>query len=173
MRNIELKARLDGLQHAAEVAASLATHALGTQRQVDTYFHVPCGRLKLRQIDGRAAQLVWYQRASEPGAKASDYQLVPIAHPETLKQALSAALGVRAVVDKRRTIYLYENVRIHLDEVVGLGTFLEFEAVLESVDDEARGYDQIAHLSARFGLSDADRVAASYGELILDRPGAA
>ena len=101
-----------------------------TQHQIDTYFHCRHGRLKLRQIDGLRAELVWYARPDEEGPKPSDYQLVPLQNPETLKAALAAALGVRAVVEKRREIFLYHSVRIHLDDVVGLGHFIEFEAVL-------------------------------------------
>ena len=166
MRNIELKARLGDWEKAHEVAAAVATKRLGQQHQIDTYFHCRHGRLKLRQIDGLRAELVCYSRADQEGPKASDYQVAPIAHPETLKAALTAALGVRTVVEKRRDIFLHHNVHIHLDEVVGLGRFIEFEAVLGPSLDEAAGRVLIDHLIDRFGISAADLLPKSYGEMV-------
>lgn len=136
------------------------------QHQIDTYFHCLHGRLKLRQIDGLRGELICYARADEQGPKSSDYQLAPIAHPETLKAALTAALGVRAVVEKRREIFLHHNVRIHLDEVVNLGCFLEFEAVLGPKSDETAGRALIEDLTRRFAISPADLLSGSYGEMV-------
>jgi adenylate cyclase, class 2 len=166
MRNIELKARLADYGAAQRVASAIATMRLGEQHQVDTYFHCRNGRLKLRQIDGLRAELVWYARADQQGPKPSDYQLVPLSNPETLKAALTAALGVRAVVEKRREIFLYHNVRIHLDDVVGLGRFLEFEAVLGPEVDEGAGRALIDSLMRHFAITPADLLANSYGEMV-------
>jgi predicted adenylyl cyclase CyaB len=166
MRNIELKARLVDLDMARKVAAVVATKRLGMQHQIDTYFHCHHGRLKLRQIDGLRAELVWYARPDQEGPKQSEYQLAPVANPETIKAALKAALGVRAVVEKKREIFLYHSVRIHLDDVVGLGHFLEFEAVLGPDVDEAAGLALLDSLQRHFALSPADLLATSYGEMV-------
>ena len=166
MRNIELKARLADWDKAHQVAAAVATKRLGKQHQIDTYFHCRHGRLKLRQIDGLRAELVCYARPDQEGPKPSDYQIAPIAHPETLKAALTTALGVRTVVEKRREIFLHHDVRIHLDDVVGLGQFIEFEAVLGPSLDEAAGRALIDDLMRQFGISTADLLANSYGEMV-------
>jgi adenylate cyclase, class 2 len=166
LRNIELKARIADPAAAHKVAEVIATKRLGEQRQVDTYFHCQHGRLKLRQIDGLKSELVWYERADHHGPKPSDYQLVPLSNPETLKTALAGALGVRTVVRKRREIFLYHNVRIHLDEVEGLGHFLEFEAVLGRNIDEATGQVQLESLMDHFGIAAADLLPASYGDML-------
>jgi predicted adenylyl cyclase CyaB len=166
MRNIELKARLADISAARKVAAVIATKRLGTQHQIDTYFHCANGRLKLRQIDGLRAELVWYARGDQTGPSVSDYKLVPLAHPETLKAALAAALGVRAIVEKTREIFLYHNVRIHLDDVKGLGQFLEFEAVLGPDVDEAAGKALLDSLQQHFAIASADLLPGSYGEMI-------
>ncbi|MGD9647983.1 MAG: class IV adenylate cyclase [Pirellulales bacterium] len=167
MRNIELKARLTNLEKAREIAASVATQRLGIEHQIDTYFAAPRGRLKLRQTNGLSSTLIAYSRSDTAAARPSDYQLVPVAHPETLKQALAAALGIIGVVDKRREIYLVDNVRIHLDEVVGLGSFLEFEAVLAPGQDEAQGYERLATLQGAFGIDAATICTGSYRDLML------
>jgi len=169
VRNLEIKARIENLTAARRVAERVATERLGVQHQVDTYFVCRHGRLKLRQIDGLSAQLVWYCRPDEPGPKPSEYHLVPVSNPETLKAALSAALGVARVVRKRREIFLVENVRIHLDEVERLGTFLEFEAVLDQQSDQT-GAEQSAsqllgRLLAEFGVGAESLVSRSYGEM--------
>jgi predicted adenylyl cyclase CyaB len=166
MRNIEIKARLADLDSARRIAAASATGRLGIQEHVDTYFHCPNGRLKLRQIDGLSAQLVWYARPDQQGPKASDYVLVPVANPETLKAALSAGLGVRGVVRKRREVFLWDNVRIHLDEVEGLGSFLEFEAVLGPRVDDAAGRAQLDQLVQEFAVDPADLLSGSYGDML-------
>ncbi|MHC4407349.1 MAG: class IV adenylate cyclase [Planctomycetota bacterium] len=166
MQNIELKARLVDLEAARRVAREVATEHLGVQHQVDTYFRCHHGRLKLRQIDGVLAQLVSYARPDDPGPKQSDYTLVPVSEPERLKGALSAALGVRCVVEKRREIFLHHNVRIHLDEVVHLGSFLEFEAVLGPTVDAQTGRRQVDSLAERFALARNDWLTGSYAEML-------
>lgn len=165
-RNIELKARLQDLDAARAIAESVATSRLGGQHQIDTYFAAGRGRLKLRQINGLSAELIAYARPDQSGPKRSDYQLAPIAHPETLKSALTQALGVTVVVDKRREIYLWHNVRIHLDQVAGLGAFLEFEAVLRPDEADALGHAQLAELRALFQLRDEDLIEVSYSDLL-------
>lgn len=162
-RNIELKARLSAFDAARKRAAAIATEVLPTEHQVDTYFVVTRGRLKLREIDGQTAQLIWYQRANSTDSRSSDYLLIPVAEPARLKAALCAALDVVAVVDKSREIFLYHRVRIHLDRVAGRGTFIEFEAVLAPGEDDAAGHEQIEWLRHYFQIPAADLVAESYG----------
>ena len=166
MRNIELKARLNDLDAARRIATGLATSEPTVQEQVDTYFHCANGRLKLRQVGTRPAELIGYARPNTSSPKASDYTLARCDDGESLKTLLSDALGVRGVVRKRREIYLHENVRIHLDEVQGLGSFLEFEAVLGPGVDDARAQAQLADLAARFGIGPGDLLPGSYGDMI-------
>lgn len=165
MRNIELKARLRDIEAARRTAAAIATERPGVEHQIDTYFPCPRGRLKLREIDGQRAELIWYARPDEQGPKASDYLVVPVADAPALKSALAAALGVSGVVDKRREIYLWHNVRIHLDEVAGLGTFIEFEAAVGPGIGDSAGHSQLAELSRRFGLGPGNLLPGSYGEM--------
>src|SRR3954462_654179 len=129
-RNLELKARCPDPARVTEILTELGARHEWVKRQVDTYFHVPRGRLKLREQDAKPAELIAYDRANETDVRASDYQIVLIPDPATLISALTRTLGVRVVVAKRRTLSLWHNVRIHLDEVERLGSFLEFEAVI-------------------------------------------
>lgn len=163
-RNIELKARLHDIAAARLQARAIATSSEPAQHQVDTYFRATQGRLKLREINRATAQLVWYRRSNDPQSRSSDYLLVPVVDPALLKQALAGALGIVGVVEKHREIFLYENVRIHLDQVLGRGTFLEFEAVLGAAQTDQAGHEKLALLRRHFAVGDADLIAGSYGD---------
>jgi adenylate cyclase, class 2 len=165
-RNLERKAR-----HADHAAARLAVlrhaaHFHANEIQTDTYFPVPHGRLKLREIDGQSAELIAYDRVDRVESRLSKYHLVPVPDPAGLKAALAVALGVRGAVHKRRAIYLWHNVRIHLDEVEGLGTFVEFEAVLSHGDDEATAHTRLEELARVLELRPNNYVAPSYADLL-------
>ncbi|HUY31904.1 MAG TPA: class IV adenylate cyclase [Pirellulales bacterium] len=170
-RNIELKARLASLDAARETARQLATGLPSVERQTDTYFVCRRGRLKLRERLGLPAQLVGYARANEAAPKPSDYHITEVSDASALRAALSAALGVLVVVDKRREIYLVNNVRIHLDQVAELGDFLEFEAVLGPADGDDEGHARLAALARQFGIDPTGLVAWSYSDLLLERHG--
>ena len=142
----------------------MGAHHAGEMLQIDTYFNVPRGRLKLREIDQKHAELIWYTRADEPEVRPSDYTIVPVAAPDAMKSALAAALGVRSEVRKRRELWLWENVRIHLDEVDGLGTFIEFEAVISDEADEQPSRQRLERLRAATSIEFTDFLARSYGD---------
>jgi len=165
-RNIEIKARLSDLAAVREFAAAVADSGPEIQRQVDTYFAARQGRLKLREINGRRAELIWYERPDQTAAKGSAYIISPIADAESLKAALAGALGVRVVVAKRREIYLVGRTRIHLDQVDGLGDFFELEAVLSDGTSDASGKADVARLLDAFGISSGDLLEGSYADMM-------
>ena len=166
-RNIELKARCPDLP--ATRAAAIAAGAVPTAvlNQIDTYFQVPHGRLKLREINGTRAELIQYNREDATAFRHSDYRVVPVPDPALLKSALEAALGLRGVVTKRRELLLYQNVRIHLDEVKDLGTFLEFEAVLGPDADEPTSRRHLAFLEQALHIRPEHKLAHSYADLLF------
>lgn len=164
-RNVELKARMESLAEPRRIARELTGGPPTIERQVDTYFHCRHGRLKLRRINDAAAVLIGYSRPDESSARLSRYRLVPAPDPDALEATLAAALGVERVVEKVREIFLYENVRIHLDEVVGLGAFLELEAVLTADQTTAEGEEIVDRLRRRFGIEPSALIATSYRDL--------
>jgi predicted adenylyl cyclase CyaB len=164
--NLELKARCADLALARQRVARLGVRSAGMEAQTDTYFRVPHGRLKLREITGQPAVLIWYDRPEDVAVRSSHYHLVPVPDPVLLRAALMAALGVRGEVRKRREILLYHNVRIHLDEVAGLGTFVEFEAVLTegvTLEQSRQFLDELMHV---LEIRPEDCVAGSYADLL-------
>ena len=165
-RNLELKARCTDLAAAATAAESLGATRQGLLVQTDTYFHVPHGRLKLREHEGGRAELIAYSRPDHPQFRSSEYQVVPVSNPIELKSALATALGVRGEVRKHRELYLWHNVRIHLDDVSGLGTFIEFEAVLEPGESEVESLGRLEVLTRALKIQPGDRIAVSYSDLL-------
>jgi predicted adenylyl cyclase CyaB len=165
-RNLELKSRCADLSAARAAVRRLGARLDGMQTQTDTYFRVPRGRLKLRRIQGLADELIWYERPDQSQARISRYFRVPVTNSDGLQTALTAALGVRGEVSKRREIYLWQNVRIHLDDVAGLGFFVEFEAVLSLQDTEAVAHQHLNDLRRELAIGDSDTCDASYADLL-------
>ncbi|MGH7787726.1 MAG: class IV adenylate cyclase [Candidatus Binatia bacterium] len=165
-RNIEIKARVVDLAAARSAALAAGARPHAVEHQLDRYYALDGDRrLKLRTIDGAGAALIDYRRPEAEGVRASDYTITPVR---------DAAAGVCLVpkgrplveVRKRREILLWDNVRIHLDAVDGLGTFLELEAVVDAAHDDARCQAQVATLMAALAIADADLIRASYAELL-------
>lgn len=171
MKNVEIKALCRDLTAARRVAAGLGARCHGTIHQVDTYFRVPNGRLKLRQATPGRDELVYYRRPDEPQPKVSDYQVVEVAHSDALCGLLTEALGVVARVVKDREVWLLEEARIHLDSVEGLGSFIEFEVMVIGGATEDSCHARAAELLAAFGLTDDDLIAGSYADLLLGADG--
>ena len=165
-RNLELKAFDPDPPRTLEAALALGEDR-GTLVQRDTYFHAVSGRLKLREPEGAPAELIAYARADLDGPKVSTYTVVPVLDPASMVQALSDALGVRVVVEKRRRVVLWRNVRIHLDDVAGLGRFVEFEAVSAGTGGLEADRARIDELRAALGLEDdALLIARGYADLL-------
>jgi len=166
-RNIELKATdPDPVQTTAR-AVELGAAEQGVLIQRDTYFAARHGRLKLRDQsggEGNGAELIAYSRGDTPEAASSEYLLVPAIDPAGLAQALDRSLGTTVVVAKRRRLFLWENVRIHLDDVEELGTFIE----IEIVEPDERAPVQLAQLRAALEIQDSALVAVGYSDLVLD-----
>src|ERR1700742_1359584 len=130
--NIEIKARVNSLDRARQLAEKLSDTPAELIVQEDTFFQVPSGRLKLRAFNDQSGELIYYVREDSKEAKRSDYTITKTADPAGLKETLSLALGIRGVVRKNRWLYLSGQTRIHLDEVEGLGDFLELEYVVKA-----------------------------------------
>jgi predicted adenylyl cyclase CyaB len=165
-RNVELKVRDASPRRSLAVCESLGAEDCGVLRQRDTYFNTSQGRLKLREEEGARAQLIAYQRADLADQRTSHYRLIDVATPEELRAALAATLGVKVVVAKERRLFLWEgNVRIHLDAVERLGSFIEFEAVARADSDLKHEQDQTRRLREAFEIDDADVIGESYCDL--------
>ncbi len=169
--NVEFKARADGFETPRRVLRAEAARFAGEDHQIDTYFHVPHGRLKWRE-GTIERHLIHYARPDASGPKRSDVLLYEPRPGEALKAVLTEALGVRVVVEKRREIYFLGNVKVHLDRVEGLGTFVEVEAIdAEGTRAPSELRAQCEHLLRRFEVRPDALVAHSYADLLLRQRG--
>jgi homotetrameric cytidine deaminase len=170
--NVELKARDPDPEATQARALALGAVEAGVLVQRDTYFAGRDGRLKLREQDGERPELIAYRRPDSADASESTYVLAPVADADALAEALDAALGATVVVAKRRQLLLWEGVRIHLDEVEGLGSFVEFEAVVPDAGDLDTARAKVARLRESLGIADEALVSVGYSDLLLDGPDA-
>jgi adenylate cyclase, class 2 len=167
MPNIEIKAIYPELEKARKICQRLNARFVGVDRQIDTYFNVPNGRLKLRESSLSGAYLIPYVRPDKEGPKKSDYARVPVDNAEHIKTLLSQLMGVDLVVEKSREIYLVDNVRVHLDDVDGVGQFFEFEAVYEQDTREQHEIEElkVRQLMKEFEISEESLQKTSYQQL--------
>ncbi|HET7340940.1 MAG TPA: class IV adenylate cyclase [Methylomirabilota bacterium] len=165
-RNVEIKARVaDPAALRARVAARAAAGPVVTT-QTDTFFATPRGRLKLRDFGDGSGELIFYERADVAGPRESRYTRAGCAEPAALAGLLGAALGVRGVVRKRRELFLLGRTRIHLDDVAGLGCFMEIEVVLADGEAAADGEREARALLAALEVPAAALVARAYVDLL-------
>ena len=165
--NFEFKAKHCNIKDAEERLLEQQPLFIGEDRQVDTYFNVANGRLKLRE--GTIEQsLIFYERTNTAGAKQSNVTLYNHQPDAALKMVLQQSLGIKTVVDKKRRIYFIDNVKFHFDRVEGLGEFIEVEAIdkdgtigIEKLKKQCLFYQQLLH------VQDADFMAESYSDMLL------
>ncbi|HHM21156.1 MAG TPA: CYTH domain-containing protein [Bacteroidetes bacterium] len=164
--NIEIKARCGHPGKIQKILESKNARYIGTDHQVDTYFNVKNGRLKLRE-GNIENNLIHYMRSDEAGPGKSEVQLYKSTPGSNLKNTLTAALGIFKTVNKQRRIYFIENVKFHIDEVKGPGSFIEIEAIdedgsigLEKLHEQCRYYMEL------FEVRDKDLVKESYSDMV-------
>ena len=167
-RNVEIKAVASDLRTQGERVRTMSHGAPELLEQEDTFFRTRRGRLKLRRLSDKRGELIYYERPDDSGPAESRYMLLPTTEPDALKRALGKALGVRGVVRKRREVLIVNRTRVHLDEVDGLGDYIELEAVLEAGETRERGERRVGELMAEMGIVDGDLVDRAYIDLLLD-----
>ena len=165
--NIEIKARTN---RSAQIRQYLLDHKAdfkGTDQQSDTYFHSKKGRLKLRQ-GNIENNLIFYERNDQAGPKQSDFSLVKVDDAVSLKEMLTAAMGVKITVIKKRDIFFIDNVKFHLDELEALGSFVEIEASNKYAPlSTAQLTGQCNFYLREFGIKQEDLVTVSYSDMLM------
>jgi predicted adenylyl cyclase CyaB len=163
--NIEIKARARNFADIRRRAEALSDAPVQVIPQEDTFFNTPNGRLKLRVLSDRA-QLIYYERPDRDGPKRSDYHIFETGDPDNLKITLSLAFGVRGTVSKTRYLYLVGQTRVHLDDVQGLGQFMELEVVLRPEQSDAEGKAIAEDLMNKLGVRPDDLLEGAYMDLL-------
>ncbi|MEW5829452.1 MAG: class IV adenylate cyclase [Chloroflexota bacterium] len=164
--NIEIKARVADIEALKQRAESVSDTPVETIPQEDIFFRTEKGRLKLRIISPEEGWLIYYERPDQDGPKRSDYHFSRTLEPDALKKVLTDALGLRGVVRKTRRLYLAGQTRIHVDEVEGLGHFMELEVVLRDGQTDAEGRAIAEDLMRRLGVREENLLEGAYMDLL-------
>ena len=167
--NIEIKARVRNFPDLKRRAESLSDSPVQIIPQEDTFFITPRGRLKLRVLAPDSGQLIYYTRPNQNGPKRSDYHISQTSDPENLRETLEMAYGIRGVVRKTRYLYMVGQTRIHLDDVDGLGQFMELEVVMRRDQSDADGHAIAIELMQKLGIESHDLIEGAYMDLIESR----
>jgi adenylate cyclase, class 2 len=167
--NVEIKAKCHNHAVIEQLLMERNAQFIGLDHQIDTYFKVPNGRLKLREGNIENT-LIFYDRPNQAGPKKSDIILYHVQPDASLKAILEKTNGVLAVVDKMRKIFFIDNVKFHLDEVLGLGSFVEIEAI---DTEKGLGYKQLLQQCTfymdLFNIKESDLLTHSYSDMIMEK----
>lgn len=167
---IEFKVQVKNLNQLQNKLVELHPLFIGEDHQIDTYFKVVNGRLKLREGTIENA-LIYYERSDAADSKQSNVLLYKHTTDLSLKEILCKLHGVKVIVDKMRKIYFIDNVKFHFDTVDGLGTFMEVEAIDETGEFAAHQLkEQCDKYFSFFGFNNSDYVSCSYSDLLLAKP---
>jgi predicted adenylyl cyclase CyaB len=164
--NIEIKTVLKNRAAAEATAARLSNAGPITIHQQDVFFRCDGARLKLRLLGPGEGELIRYERPDVPDTRRSHYQIARTADPEVLLNILTETLGRIGEVRKIRTLYLIGQTRVHLDQVQGLGDFLELEVVLRPDQSDDDGKRIAAALLSEFGIETQQLVGEAYVDLL-------
>lgn len=168
--NIEIKARTSNADFIRKYLLDHGAEFKGIDEQTDTYFNVTQGRLKLRE-GNIERNLIYYNRPDEDGPKQSDFQLFAVDDTNKLRHILTAALGIKVALKKRREIYFIDNIKFHLDSLEGLGNFLEIEASNKNHRIQVEKlHEQCNFYMKEFGVEEKDLINCSYSDMILHPP---
>lgn len=166
--NVEIKARCLDLFIARNTLKKYGADYIGLDHQVDTYFKCPNGRLKLRRGNIENS-LIFYQRENQAGPKESNVTLAKLNDETNLRDTLQEALGVLVEVDKKREIYVIDNVKFHIDKVDNLGNFIEIEAIdetgkigVEKLQAQCQKYMDVLNIKEK------DLIEIGYSDILLN-----
>jgi predicted adenylyl cyclase CyaB len=167
LKNLELKVKCKDHKQALKSLKLLNAEYAGILKQRDVYFNLSPGRLKLRSININVHQLIYYKRSNRASAKFSNYYISDIIHPKRVEMLLKEIFGIKIIVNKLRKLYIWQNVRIHIDTVSSLGKFIEFEIVCKSLKDEKGSFEKMKYLKNIFNISNNDILRSSYSDMLI------
>lgn len=165
--NVEIKAKITDAEKIRSVLMDLKAEYMGLDHQIDTYFHVLNGRLKLREgtIENN---LIFYRRKNMAGPKECHYMLYSTEPGSLLKNILTDSIGIWKIVDKKREIYYLGNVKFHIDNLKDLGLFFEIEAIDRTGEiGKEELHKQCSYYLDLFGINESDLVKGSYSDMLI------
>ncbi|XP_076645540.1 uncharacterized protein LOC143354992 isoform X1 [Halictus rubicundus] len=169
MRNIEIKAKISDPENVINLTKQITDSDCKIIKQHDTYFKVTGGRLKLREFEDGSGELLFYRRSNTLGPKLCDYMKTSLDFETCtqIRNTLTESNGCLGIVKKTRKLYMVGQTRVHIDEVEGLGSFMELEVVLTDDQDNEAGEKIAEDLMTKLDIQKEDLIANSYIDLLL------
>ena len=175
MKNLELKAELRDPNLARIICKNMGASLIVKLRQTDVYYNVARGRLKKRTsiaVDRAVGspepiEYIFYERENRVDAKISQYHIYT--HAQVQERFGQAPLPEWLTVEKNRELFLYNSVRIHIDDVIGLGWYFEFEILVDENTDMELANELADKLKATFLPALGEPIATSYSDLLAQQ----
>ena len=165
-RNVEIKAWLKDRDAVVGVLARISDGPPQRIKQHDYFFRSDRARLKLRVFESGDGELIEYEREDRASARCSQYRIARTPDAFVLLEVLTGTLGRAGEVRKTRLLFMVGATRVHVDEVEGLGNFLELEVVLRPEQSEAEGERIAEGLLTELGIERDQLVAEAYVDLL-------
>ena len=164
-RNLELKIKCDFFNEVKNCLEEINADYTGELNQKDIYFRVENRLLKLR-IENGEQSLIKYTRDETGKDRWSDFQVIKLPD-RNAEDFFEDLFDIETVVEKKRLVYIYDNTRIHLDKVKGLGEFLELETlVLNGLKDAKSRFN---YMVKKLKLDLSSQIKNSYKILIEEK----
>lgn len=161
--NLELKVKLKSFNPVRKLLGEINAEYIGILKQTDLYYKTAGNLLKLR-IENGEQSIIKYLRDEKSRDRFSSYQCLKFSSGDAA-ELFNNVFDIEAIVNKKRYIYMYNDTRIHLDSVKGLGYFLELETlVLNGKADARKRYKDIFEL---LKLDKYEEFRKSYRDLIM------
>ena len=168
MKNLEIKYRIDDPDGIRDKLSGIpGVEFQYSHYQKDIYFNTKEVRVKIRLEDEKSPCLIQYYRENTDTLRESDFEITPLSDYQILLNELAQRVGILMEVEKQRELYLYKNVRIHLDNVESLGWFLEFEAMVSNENNLERCHSHVADIMEEIQPYLIEPQSLGYLELML------
>ena len=165
-KNLEIKYKPGNSREISYITGLLKNYSHTTEKQTDIYYKTDKGRLKLRIINETEGNLILYNRAEKKNKRISKYTISKTKDYRELDFILRKQFGVLVTVSKKREVYVYNNVRVHIDTVKGLGKFLEIEIIYDEI---SKAKNQMKLLISDLKLDENKFIKVSYSDLLINR----
>jgi len=162
-KNLELKTSVRSHIPYRKILQEIGAGFRGIINQCDIYYKSPNGLLKLRLYE-KEAELIQYNRDESGKTRWSNYEILKL-DPVTASEFLEKLFKVETIVKKKRELWLFDNSRIHLDNVKNLGKFLEIETLVLNGNAEAK--KRFNFIKDQLKLNSAEQILSSYRDLML------
>lgn len=184
---VELKLRLSDVLSAEHMLTKAGAEPLNSETQSDTYYDHPCRsfqetdeavRIRCRTIHSGAehapayplVELTYKGPKVDAQTKTRTEYSTGVENMEEIGKILfSTGFKEVATVVKKRKFFRMDDIVISLDDVVNVGSFIEFESMATGMDEMKRTRAKVLSVVTELGFSPEDSIRESYLELYLKK----